>query len=80
MTVLVIPGDSDYTVITSVGRVVPGNAPSSDFIFTLHEDLIAQEGDETLQIKLTPTNPDLFGEDDVICDTLNVTIVDNTGG
>lgn len=50
-----LPGEGDYTVITSRVRAVFSSTMRGNVTFSFHRDGIAQEHNETLILELVPT-------------------------
>lgn len=72
--------DLDYTLNTDRVTIIPDGNPAIVNI-TLHEDGIAREGEETLQLKLEPEPDAQFpsGEGAFCINILNLIIVDSDG-
>ena len=70
----------DYVLNTGRVTIVPGGNPAIVNI-TLHEDGIAREGEETLQLKLEPESDVRLpsGEGAFCINILNLIIVDSDG-
>lgn len=72
-----LPGEGDYTVITSRVRAVFSSTMRGNVTFSFHRDGIAQEHNETLILELVPTTVLPTGDAVFFQKYLSLTIVDS---
>ena len=67
----------DYTVGTSLVRILAGSTTPENVIITFRVDGIAQEPDETLSLQLLPLTSGPMGDAIFFRDLITLTIIDS---